>query len=165
MSDQAPAKTPEPVRKLTLLIAGIVLALTQVAPAAEHFGWFHLTSNDLNYIGQIAGAATAFALVVGGMFVRDQVTPTVNVALTKDEAQVLAPLAPGGIVGNNVFEQTRFNQEGPYAGPAYGPAVPPAETRPTQSAWPVGGSVDVPPPEASPKVAKRAPRPRQPRAQ
>lgn len=158
MSDPAVDKTPEPVRWLTRVIAGLVLLLTQINPAAFYFGWWDISAAGLIYVGQLAGAVTAFLLFVWGEQVRDAVTPNSKVALTTTEAQVLAPLAPGGIPGNNAFQQNRFN-EGADVGTAYGPVALLEAVTPVVPNWiPVDDAEAVPPPQASPTAAIRAPR-------
>lgn len=89
-------KTPEPVMKALAIIAGAVILLTQINPAAKHFGWWELSSDDMEFVQQIVGAVSAFVILVAGVFwVRRAVTPNENVALTVNEAKVLdAAAAP-----------------------------------------------------------------------
>lgn len=158
MSDPAPDKTPEPVRWLTRVIAGLVLLLTQINPAAFYFGWWDISAAGLVYVGQLAGAVTAFLLFVWGDHVRDAVTPNSKVALTTADVEALAPLAPGGIPGNNVFQQNRFN-EGADVGTADGPATLLEVATPVVPNWiPSDDAEAAPPPQASPTAATREPR-------
>lgn len=88
-------KTPEPVRKFSAIVAGALVLLTTVNPVADHFDWWHWDSTDLNFVLLLAGAVSAFIVLVAGQFVRDKVTPNENVALSKTDAKILeAATAP-----------------------------------------------------------------------
>lgn len=104
-------KTPEPVRWLTRTAAAALLLLTQLNPAAEHFGWWHLSLVDLDYVGQVVGAFGAAALLIAGGQVRDLVMPMRKVDKVVEAARAEAP--PGGIVGMTEAEQTRWNPPAP----------------------------------------------------
>lgn len=107
MSDPASVTTPEPVRWMIRIIAGLVLLLTQINPAAFYFGWWDISAAGLVYVSQLAGAATAFLLFVWGEQVRDKVMPMAKVEKVVDAALAEAP--PNGIVGLTPAEQTRWN--------------------------------------------------------
>lgn len=91
-SPEEPVPVPQPVIKTDVAVAAIVLLLSQLNPAARHFGWWDLSGEDVDYIGQIIGAVLAFAIVIKGLVVRERVTPNENVAVTKAQVSQLTEL-------------------------------------------------------------------------
>jgi hypothetical protein len=96
---------PHPVLKTDGLVAAIVLALTQLNPVAEHFGWWHFGGDDLSYVTQLVGLVFSAAVIVKGWLVHNRVTPNERVLLRTDEA-------PAGIVAAPAAELTPKNTVG-----------------------------------------------------
>jgi hypothetical protein len=79
----------QPVVK-NAFVSGLVLqTLGAIAVLTRHFGWWDPSVDDIFTIAEFAGFVGGVALMVQGWFVHNRTTPTANVALTKDDVQLL----------------------------------------------------------------------------
>jgi hypothetical protein len=79
----------EPVIKNAAATAIALVVVTQVAWFLHYFDVYDIDSDLALQIAQAFGLLVGIVLLVQGWFVRNRVTPTAEVALTKDDVQLL----------------------------------------------------------------------------